>query len=62
MILYLPLGVFSQAGVRPEVPGGQVPDVEAGDDLAVLVVPDGDRSGVSGLDLTDLIHDTLVLP
>ena len=41
-MIHLPLSVLSVTRVCSEVAGGQIPDVETGDDLAVLVVPDDD--------------------
>ena len=61
-IFYLSLGIFSVADIRPEISIGQVPYVEAGDDLAVLVVLDGDGPGVSRLDVSHCVRDILILP
>ena len=61
-IFYLSLGILCVAGICPEIPIGQVPYVEAGDDLAVLVVLDGDRPGVSRLDVSHFVRDILIIP
>ena len=61
-IFYLSLGVLGVAGICPEISIGQVPYVEAGDDLAVLVVLDGDGPGVSRLDVSHCVRDILILP
>ena len=61
-IFYLSLGILCVAGICPEIPIGQVPYVEAGDDLSILVVLDNDGTGVSGLDLSHRVLDILILP
>ena len=55
-IFYLSLGILGVAGICPEIPIGQVPYVEARDDLAVLVVLDGDVLVALGLDHSVLTH------
>ena len=61
-MIHLPLSVLSVTRVCSEVAGGQVPDVETGDDLAVLVVPDDDGLRVSRLDLGHGVSLTIIIP